>query len=109
MHWSLGEAPRPRRRAVNARVARKAATAAVFTVPAERARRFGERPFSLFIVELPLRAACAPITVRVVRSEATERIRRRPKLCERRMMPCVGAAAFPRHAPAPARERERAG
>jgi hypothetical protein len=77
-----GTAP-PATTAVNARFRRTAAAAAVFTVPAKRSRRFGERPFSLFIVELPLRAACVPITVRVVLSGATERIRRRPKLCER--------------------------
>lgn len=77
-----GTAP-PATTTVNARFGRTAAPAAVFTVPARRSRRFRERPFSLFIVELPLRAACAPITVRVVRSEATERIRRRPQPCER--------------------------
>jgi hypothetical protein len=77
-----GTAP-PGTTAVNASFGRKAAAAAVFTVAAEQAQRFGARRFSLFIVELPLRAACGPITVRVVQSGVIERIRRRPKLCER--------------------------
>lgn len=77
-----GTAP-PATAAVKARFGRSAAAAAVFTVPTKWSRRFGEPPFSLFIVELPLRSACAPITVRAARSEASERISRRAKLCER--------------------------
>ena len=68
--------------AVSARFGHATAVAAVFNVPAKLSRRFGEPPFSLFIVELPLRAACAPITVENPQSEATKRIARRPKLCE---------------------------
>jgi hypothetical protein len=73
----------PATRHVNARFGRTTAAAAVVTVPAKWSRQFGEPPFSLFIVELPLRAACGRITVRDVRSEATEHIRRQPRLCER--------------------------
>jgi hypothetical protein len=77
-----GTAP-PGTTAVDGRFRRTTVASAVFTVRAKWARQFGEPPFSLFIVEMPLRAACGPIIVRDVRSEATERIRRRPKLCER--------------------------
>ncbi len=77
-----GTAP-PATSAVSARFGEGAGAAAVFGVPAKLSRRFGEPPFSLFVVELPLRAACAAITVRNARSEGTERIGRRAKLCHR--------------------------
>jgi hypothetical protein len=77
-----GTAP-PATAAVSARLGHATAAAAVFTVPAKLSRRFGEPPFSIFVVELPLRAACAPITLRNAHSEATKRIARRPRLCER--------------------------
>jgi hypothetical protein len=77
-----GTAP-PGTPAVDARFSHTTGAAGVFTVAAKWARQFGEPPFTLFIVELPLRAACGPITVRDVRSGATARIGRRPKLCER--------------------------
>jgi hypothetical protein len=77
-----GTAP-PATSAVSVRFGQGAGAGAVFDVPARLSRRFGEPPFSLFVVELPLRAACAAMTVRVARSEATERIGRRAKPCRR--------------------------
>jgi hypothetical protein len=50
-------------RRVTARFDVGTARAAVLPVPRRLARRFGERPFGLFVVELPLPARCAPITV----------------------------------------------
>ena len=58
------------------------ARAAVFNVPPGLARNFGESPFGLFVMELPLSAACAPVTVTGDGPDATERIPPRPKLCE---------------------------
>lgn len=55
------------------------ARAAVFEVPADLARDFGESPFGLFVMELPLSAACDEVTVT---GDATERISPRPELCE---------------------------
>ena len=43
---------------------------------------FGELPFGLFALELPLAAACHTVTVRAEGSQAVERLRRR-KLCPR--------------------------
>lgn len=77
-----GTAP-PATRAVRVRFGRAAAAAAVFTVPARLSRRFGEPPFSVFVVELPLQAACAPITVRNESSRAIQRIGRSAPLCNR--------------------------
>jgi hypothetical protein len=59
------------------------AHAAVFRVGPELARNFGESPFSLFVMELPLSAACGSVTVAGERSDATERIPPRTRLCER--------------------------
>ena len=59
------------------------ARAAVFKVAPPLARNFGELPFGLFVMELPLAAACAPVTVAGERPDATERIPPRTKLCER--------------------------
>jgi hypothetical protein len=59
------------------------ARAAVFKVAPELARNFGESPFGLFVVELPLSAACAPVTVSGKWPDATERIPPQTKLCER--------------------------
>ena len=60
------------------------ARAAVFNVPSNRAPwTFGEPPFVLFVFELPLSAACGSVTVHGDRSEATERIPPRRKLCGR--------------------------
>jgi len=55
------------------------ARAAVFKVRRELARTFDEPPFGLFVVELPLSAACVPITV--VAEGSTERIPPRTALC----------------------------
>jgi hypothetical protein len=68
---------------VVARFAGGTARAAVFNAPAGLARNFGESPFGLFVMELPLSAACAPVTVTGDGPDATERIPPRPKLCER--------------------------
>lgn len=59
------------------------ARGAVLKVRRKLARKFDEPPFSLFVLELPLRAACAPVTVSEGSSDATERISSRPRLCRR--------------------------
>jgi hypothetical protein len=59
------------------------AQAAVFRVGPKLARNFGESPFGLFVIELPLSAACAAVTVAGKGPDATERIAPEPKLCER--------------------------
>jgi hypothetical protein len=43
----------------------------------------GEPPFSLFVMELPVAAACGPVTVVGEGPDATERIPPQSKLCER--------------------------
>ena len=53
------------------------ARAAVFSVGPGLARRFGESAFRLFVLELPLSAACGPVAV------AGERIPPQAELCER--------------------------
>jgi len=68
---------------VIARFAGGTARAAVIKVPPELARNLGESPFSLFVTELPLSAACAPVTVAADGSDAIHRIPARTKLCER--------------------------
>jgi hypothetical protein len=64
--------------------------AAVLRVEKGLARDFGEPPFSLFVVELPLSAACAPISVARSGPGTDQRIRARArggpgfrKLCDR--------------------------
>jgi hypothetical protein len=47
------------------------------------ARKFGESPFSLSVVELPVSAACAAVTVAGEGPDATEPIPPRTKLCDR--------------------------
>jgi hypothetical protein len=59
------------------------ARAAVFKVPSKLARSFDEPPFSLFVLELPVAAACGRVTVRRDKSDATERLPPRPELCGR--------------------------
>lgn len=59
------------------------AQAAVFRVGPKLARNVGESPFGLFVIELPLSAACATVTVAGKGPDATERIPPQPKLCER--------------------------
>jgi hypothetical protein len=68
---------------VVARFTGGSARAAVFRVGPELARTFGESPFSLFVTELPLSAACAAVTVTGDEQGATERIQPRTRLCER--------------------------
>jgi hypothetical protein len=68
--------------AVSARFRGGIARAAVLGVRPKLARRLGERPFSLFVLELPLAAACDAITVRD--DGATERIPPRRRLCPNR-------------------------
>ena len=67
--------------AVTARFNGGTARALVIKVGPKLARRLGESPFSLFVVELPLSAACA--TVMVAANGATERIPARPRECAR--------------------------
>jgi hypothetical protein len=59
------------------------AQAAVFRVGPGLARRFGESAFSLFVLELPLSAACGPVTVAGEGPHASERIPPQTTLCER--------------------------
>jgi hypothetical protein len=59
---------------VVARFSGGTARAAVFKVAPELARDFGASPFGVFVIELPLSAACGPITVSGNRPDATERI-----------------------------------
>jgi len=59
------------------------AKAAVLRVGADLARKFGESPFSLFVVELPLSAACVPVTISGRGSDGTEGLPPQPELCER--------------------------
>jgi hypothetical protein len=63
------------------------AQAAVFKVESELARKFGESPFSVFVVELPLSAACGPVTVAGDEHDATERIPPHTKSCGRAWEP----------------------
>jgi hypothetical protein len=67
---------------VTARFAEGSARAVLIDVPAVLARSFGEPPFSLFVMELPLAAACRPVTVAARGSDATRRIPAQTKLCE---------------------------
>lgn len=60
------------------------ARAMIIKVGPELARTLGESPFSLFVMELPLSAACAAVTVAADGSDATERIPARTRLCARR-------------------------
>jgi hypothetical protein len=68
---------------VVARFAGGSARAIVFKVAPELARTLGESPFSLFVIELPLSAACAAVTVAANGSDAKERIPARTRLCAR--------------------------
>jgi hypothetical protein len=68
---------------VVARFRQGRARAVVLNVRSKLARRFGEPPFSLFVVELPLEAACATVTVGSSATGATEQIRPRRRVCER--------------------------
>jgi hypothetical protein len=63
---------------VVARFAGGTARAVILRVGRDLARRFGEAPFALFVVELPLSAACGPVTVA---GDATERVAPRKRLC----------------------------
>jgi hypothetical protein len=68
---------------VEARFSGGAARAAVFNVEATDLRRFGEAPFSLFVLEVPRRAACGPVTLERDRSDSI-RLPPRPDLCPQR-------------------------
>ena len=58
------------------------ARGAVLRVPRGLAWKTGApAPFSAFIIELPIGAACHPIRLRAVGSSARERLGARPKLC----------------------------
>ena len=56
---------------VTARFNGGTARAMVIKVGPQLARRLGESPFSLFVVELPLSAACATVTVAAERGHRT--------------------------------------
>jgi hypothetical protein len=68
---------------VEARFGDGTARATVFKVNSKLARSFGEPPFRLFVLELPLAAACAPVTVHEDGRDLTERMPPRPRLCKR--------------------------
>ena len=59
------------------------AQAVVMRVDRDLAPRFGESPFSVFVVELPTSAACASVTVAGNRPNDTEPLPPRPRLCDR--------------------------
>ena len=64
---------------VTARFTGGTARATVIKVGPQLARRLAESPFSLFVVELPLSAACAAVTVAA--NGATVRIPARTRVC----------------------------
>lgn len=78
--WGTGPVSTSR---VEARFGNDVGRAAVLKVESELARDFGERPFSLFVAELPLRAACGPITAETDNGNATQRIPPQPRMCDR--------------------------
>ena len=59
---------------VVARFSAGTARAAIIEVGPERARNLGVSPFRLFVMELPLSAACGAVTVAANGADATERI-----------------------------------
>ena len=69
---------------VLARFSGGTARAAIIRVPARLAHILGEPPFRLFVLELPLTAACAAVTMR---GAATERLPPQPRLCNRAATP----------------------
>ena len=76
-----GTAPAGTRKVV-ARSSSRRAEAATFPVPSRRAPwDFGEPPFRLFVLELPLAAACDAVTVTAGR--ASDRVAPRAGLCRR--------------------------
>lgn len=78
--WGTGPVSTSR---VEARFGNDVGQAAVFKITPELARHFGERPFSLFVTELPLQAACRSITVETDSENAIQRIPPRPRMCAR--------------------------
>ncbi len=74
--WGTAEAATS---GVTARYNAGTARAAVFDVPSSR----GERAFSLFVVELPLAAASAPVTVVGEGPGAEEQVPPQARLCRR--------------------------
>jgi hypothetical protein len=69
---------------VVARFAGGSAHAVVFTVEPDVAATLGASPFSLFVMELPLSAACSSVTVVARDPRATERVPPRADVCRRR-------------------------
>ena len=65
---------------VRARFTGGTARAAILDVAPRLAERLGEPPFRLFVVELPLSAACAPVTL-TNGTGASERIPARTEVC----------------------------
>ena len=66
---------------VTARFTGGTARAMVIKMGPQLARTLGESPFSLFVVELPLSAACDAVTVAA--NGVAERIPARPRVCAR--------------------------
>ena len=79
-----GTAP-PATSAVKAHFGHTTTAAAIFPIGPEWAQLYEERPFSLFIVELPLRAACTRITIRATRSKAIQHVGRPMGMRERNL------------------------
>jgi hypothetical protein len=76
--------PRGEPRRLVARFASGTTRAAIFRVPSTRAPwTFGTTPFALFVVELPLAAACRAVVIDGHGLAASERIQPQRKLCER--------------------------
>ncbi len=77
-----GTAPTGTRRVV-ARFEGGAVRAAVFRVRSRLADRLRERPFTLWVLELPLKAACSAVTVRLDPLGTQAGRQARPTLCRR--------------------------
>jgi hypothetical protein len=77
--WGTAEASTSR---VEARFKGGVSRAVVFKVQSAHSREFGEDPFTLFVLEVPLRAECLPVTLERDRSDSI-RLPPRPDRCQR--------------------------
>jgi hypothetical protein len=68
---------------VAARFAGGTAQAVILRVERDIAGAFGASPFSLFVMELPLSAACGPVTVAAREPRATDSVSPRAEVCRR--------------------------
>lgn len=68
---------------VQLRYAGHFASATVFPVPEEMTRRFGERRLRIWVVELPLEAACGTVVIRPLIGRPSRRLPARPAKCRR--------------------------